>query len=76
MSEKAAFPRGREQVTADALKLAKKLGHAACVAVKHHRYSNEFAAFDSWTPLPDDWKVVALVSSSGKVVASAGASVP
>jgi hypothetical protein len=60
-----------DEARVEARAMAKKLGHAAVVAVQHHRYSDEFKAYDSWVPHPDDWRAVAFVSHTGKVVASA-----
>ena len=52
-------------------RLARRLGHAVVLARNGNSVNATFDAFDSWKPLKDGWKVVAFVSSTGKVVACA-----
>lgn len=55
-----------EDVIRDAKMLAQKLGHAAVVVVRaRERWT--WKTCDSWTALPDGFKVWAYVSRDGKV---------
>ena len=52
----------------EARKLARALGHAvALLAVGPYGYER-YETADSWLPVSEDFRVVALVSVSGKVV--------